>query len=264
MIKQSPTFGIKFTIFLIYLIGFGLHVWVFWDITFSPSTSNNALFSNKHSKNSVENVRKSIMFIKSGPCVPNGPDASGTGFVIKPGYIATNAHVVKIAESCNEYLLTDYLGKTHPAKLKTISSSSNNVLDEANPFANDLAILQFDDSSHQFPPLELTDSSEYEANHETDKVITIGYPLEGHASTPGKATVSNEGIISNFDSQKHLFAPKGLLIDPGNSGGPVFLCKNYKVVGVVVATSKISKDTAFFIPINRLKNFVREKLNIEL
>jgi S1-C subfamily serine protease len=267
MRKQSPTFGIKFMIFWIYFIGFGLHVWVLYDITFSPSTSNTTA-SVTPSKNFLENAKKSVLFIQSGPCGSEG-EKTGTGFIIQPGYVATNAHVVKDAEKCDKYHLIDYLGKTHTAKLKAISSSVTSSDSLAN-FSDDFAILQFEDESHNLPPLEFANSSEYEVNHELEKVMTIGFPA--FASTPGKASTSSTGNISNFDTTKNLFITSGMNLNSGNSGGPVFLCKNYKVVGVAVAVlrGQITPDTApiegisYFIPINKLKNFALEKLNIKL
>ena len=99
--------------------------------------------------------------------------------------------------------------------------------------------------------------------------MTIGFPA--FASTPGKASTSSTGNISNFDTTKNLFITSGMNLNSGNSGGPVFLCKKYKVVGVAVAVAvlrgQITPDTApiegisYFIPINKSKNFAFEKLN---
>ena len=134
-------------------------------------------------------------------------------------------------------------------------------------FHNDMTILKLDNiPENDLPPLALLDSSKYEAGHDGEKIVTIGYPVIGTASTQDKASVSSEGQISQYDTTKNCFIASGLSLNPGNSGGPVFLVENHKVLGIAVAKANIqvAENVGIFIPINRFKNFFKDKTGKEL
>ena len=145
--------------------------------------------------------------------------SKGTGFAIKSGQIITNWHVVK--------------GCTF-AEVVAISSDNKQlkftklVVDEN----RDLAILTPESSI--ISDLEI-DNQKVETE---TKVLTWGHPLAYNGPSP----ILSVGYLAGFnDYQKDKDSPKvkryiiNGALNPGNSGGPLFIAGTNKVVGVVVA-----------------------------
>lgn len=159
----------------------------------------------------------------------------GTGFFLTDdGYIATNYHVIKRAESIR---VTLYSGKSYSAT----------VVGFYEP--DDLAVIKIDGEG--FREIEIGDS---DSIHVGDTVIAIGNP----SGTAG-AWTTTQGIVSALDrrveSQVDGFTGTIKMIqtdtpvNPGNSGGP--LCnEGGEIVGIV--TQKLSgyESIGFAIPIN--------------
>ncbi|WP_072582311.1 trypsin-like peptidase domain-containing protein [Polynucleobacter sp. MWH-Adler-W8] len=139
-------------------------------------------------------------------------DGTGTGFIISAdGYIATAFHVI------------------NGAKLVQVRTSNgkivNAVIVKTDP-RNDLAILKIEGTG--FKPIQIQSSLEVKRG---DKVYAMGFPLLGDQGLEPKLT---DGLISSL-SGIHDEAVKFQIsnpIQPGNSGGPLFL-DNGKVVGVI-------------------------------
>jgi len=183
---------------------------------------------------------------------------TGTGFVVQTDggtrYVATNAHVVRGSSNCDAVTVVDHSGNRHKAQVAAISLAQG--------FQNDLAILKLDNiGNNKLPALELLNSDQYKADHDGEKVNTIGYPVPGLASSYDKASVSGEGSIAQFEQNKNYFITNGMGTNPGNSGGPVFLVSNHKVLGICVAKAnvQVAENTGMFIPINGFKDFFKEK-----
>ncbi|ETR69234.1 MAG: hypothetical protein OMM_04063 [Candidatus Magnetoglobus multicellularis str. Araruama] len=203
-----------------------------------------------------EKAHRSIVLI-----IPKGGDGSpcgsGTGFIIRPGYVATNAHVIECGLRYEDIVVKDFKGKLHAAKIEGIARNYKK--------ANDLAILKIPDTT--LPPLVLADSAIYESGHEGEEIVAIGYPLLGMASSADKPALTDKGSISTFKPDENIFIASGMPLNAGNSGGPIFLAKTQQVIGVAVAVlrgqvqinSAPVEGVSFFIPANILANFFEEK-----
>ena len=165
----------------------------------------------------VQRLKQSILSVRVELCDGSGY-GSGTSFVISRGYVATAAHVVEAHRACGyDVELVDYRGVPHSATLEGYSDETQ----------LDLAILSFSDTSLE--PLTLADSTLYE--EAVPSVLTIGYPPG--ASSADEAAVSSAGNVSNF--REGVFFTSGMDLNPGNSGGPVFLTSDWTVLGVATA-----------------------------
>jgi len=269
MQKRKPTTGVRFFLFMVFLIGIGINVFIVLDAEYMNWFIHNKGMSEEKTQQGADNAnlsfvetsKQSILVVLPKDCAGQAC-GFGTGFVIKPGYVATNAHVVTCGERCEDISLKDYRGRNHSAKIEAIASSYGK--------AEDLAILKIDDTS--IPPLKLADSSQYEVQHDGDEVITIGYPLVGHVSSLDKASVSGKGSLSTYKVDESIFVTSGMNINAGNSGGPVFLIKSEEVLGIAtsVVRGKIFPGNApvegvdYVIPINRLKNYFRERIGQDI
>ncbi len=136
---------------------------------------------------------------------------AGTAFAIAPGYLATCAHVVQLAQRIDCF----FDDKSYAARIVDIDSK------------NDLAILAYEGDME---PIELTQSADLAL---AESVLTVGYPMSDVLGSGVKVTA---GIVSGIDATQ---GGRAITIDgainPGNSGGPVFNQEG-EVVGVVTAT----------------------------
>jgi len=144
-------------------------------------------------------------------------ESKGTGFKIVNGPIVTNAHVVK---DCK------------PSEILAISANGdhirfNRVIKDTK---RDLALLIPEIQLHG--GLSLADEEPEVGNI----VNTWGYPLMYN----GPAPLLSVGYLSGFIAEKNgndvvkHYVVNGAF-NPGNSGGPLLLGNNDKVIGVVVA-----------------------------
>jgi S1-C subfamily serine protease len=277
MQPSKPTFGVKLLLFLLFFLGILITAWIILDAevfrTFiTPPKKSETVENINHtapksndtpkSSSKVDQLRQSIVLVVSQDC-DTRELGYGTGFVVKAErnerYVATNAHVVRDGLKCNGIMIIDYKGRKHRTEMVGISMT--------NDFRNDMTVLKLENiTDNDLPPLVCLNSSEYQSGHDGEKIVTIGYPVLGTASTPDKASISSEGQISQYDTTNNHFIASGLSLNPGNSGGPVFLVENYKVLGIAVAKADIlvAENVGMFIPINRFKNFFREKTGKEL
>jgi S1-C subfamily serine protease len=151
------------------------------------------------------------------------PSSLGSGFVIGPGVVATNRHVIEGAVRG----FGKYVGTTQRLEIEGILAESAE---------HDLALIKIPAAS--ISPVDLGNSDAIEIG---ETVYAIGSPvgLEG--------TFSN-GIVSGFRNvggQRliQITAP----ISPGSSGGPVANSKG-DVIGVAVATLKDGQNLNFAVP----------------
>ena len=146
--------------------------------------------------------------------LPNKTISFGSGFMISPGLVVTNYHVIA---GKNNFTIIDEKGKKYNATLS--------VADKV----NDLAILIPD--KQQTLPLGLPIA--YQMANIGTQIFTIGYP---HPSIMGGRPKITDGIISSVSGIQD--DPRNYQItvplQSGNSGGPV-LNMNGEVIGVAVA-----------------------------
>lgn len=150
----------------------------------------------------------------------------GTGFVIAPGRVMTNAHVVAGSDS-----VTVDMGAT----------SYESTVISFNP-KEDIAILAV--PGLPAPPLAFTNSP---AEPDTDALV-LGYPGGGvFEATPARVrdTINLEGpdIYRNATVTRRVYTIRGT-VRQGNSGGPM-IDMNGHVLGVVFGAAVDDDDTGY-------------------
>jgi S1-C subfamily serine protease len=151
----------------------------------------------------------------------------GSGFVISPGHVLTNAHVVAGVTQGPDVYTAD--NREYPATVVLYDPQI------------DIAVL--DVPGLQAPALRFAGAAAYGAG-----AIVAGYPLD-HPFTAGAARldVAESAIGPNIyqDSQvRRQIYPIRALVRPGNSGGPL-LAPDGEVYGVVFAAAVSLKDTGY-------------------
>ncbi len=273
MTAHRSTTGIKIVLTFIALVGLGLNFFIVLDAdngyfgvikprAAAAEPADKPGVQPPPSKEVVayaEVAKKSILLIYSESCNDSSRANQGTGFVIKSGYVATNAHVVKEAVDCGKQIFAKDSVGSAPYKLVLVG------IPAGGSELNDIAILAFEDKSVSLPPLDLADSDDYTNGHMGDKVFTLGYGNINHI-TPESPAMSGVGTLSQFDSTKNMFVTENMSLKPGNSGGPLLLESDRKVLGLVYSRFNdfYIAATSMIIPINHVKRFFREKTNVAL
>jgi serine protease Do len=174
--------------------------------------------------------------------------AGGTGFfVTEDGLLVTNKHVVEDA-------LATYSVVTNDGEEYVVT-----VVD-TDPFF-DIAVLRVSErGSKEFPAVTLGDSDRIRIGQ---TVIAIGNSLSQYRNTVTKGVVSGiDRKVSAYDFTSGAELIEGAIqtdaaINPGNSGGPLINLLG-EVVGVNTAISAEAEGVGFAIPINEVKQAVRD------
>ena len=169
--------------------------------------------------------------------------ASGSGFFItKDGYIITNYHVIKGA---NTVKVTAYDGTTYDAAI--VGGDED----------YDIAVIKIEGTS--FQPVVLGDSSSVQIG---EAVAAIGNPLGELTFSMSQGSVSCVNRAINVDGTPFNMIQVDCSINPGNSGGP--LLHSYgEVIGIVSAKYSSYSNTSvegigFAIPINDVISMVED------
>lgn len=165
-----------------------------------------------------------------------GSFGSGTGFVVAPGIVATNRHVIEgeLLQTLRISLPTPH---KHPAG--PFTCTLRYVSDQ-----HDIAFLAI---KAPHPPLPLADAASLRRGRQ---VLTIGNPALGDQillNAIATGTVSSEFLI---DGKKHRQI--SMEIHPGNSGGPI-LDQAGGVVGMLSCRATAQSGIAFCIPADTLR-----------
>lgn len=181
---------------------------------------------------------------------PREPQNIGSGFIMSPdGLIVTNKHVV----SDNTF---KYTVITNNAKKYDVVKIYRDPL-------SDIAIIKINpsqNSSNVLHPVRLGDSGHLQVGQ---LVIAIGTPLGQFNNTVTTGVISGlgrgitagssyEGMIEQLDNVIQTDAA----INPGNSGGPL-LNSSGQVIGVNTAVSQSGQNIGFALPINSIKDSVK-------
>jgi len=166
----------------------------------------------------------------------------GTGFVVAPGLVLTNEHVVR---SAREIMVHDPADFTRQL-VATVVAVDKDL---------DLALLKVNDL--KAPPLKLAET----LPPRTSDIMAMGFP--GGPSLLGNKLKSTKGSVISMgdptlDGGNFLHS---CLINPGNSGGPI-IDQYGDVIGVVRAIAKISEigdSYSIGIPIERVLPFFEEQ-----
>ena len=166
-----------------------------------------------------------------------GSRSKGTGTVIAPGRVLTNAHVVQDGSGRNSKRILVYLREDNlndDARRVYEKGRTARVL-RSNPDL-DLALLQVE-GLPELSPIPLGDSQQMQIG---DPVLAIGHPENGGlwSLTSGRigAVIRNHGKIRG----RHVFQTETSL-NRGNSGGPL-LNESGLLVGVNTSIARKAKD----------------------
>jgi len=160
----------------------------------------------------------------------------GSGFIInKEGYIITNSHVVKDADSIQVKLSNEtvYDAKVVGADPKT-----------------DIAVIKIN-AKEELPTAVLGDSDKLQVGQ---WAIAIGNPF-GLDRTVTVGVVSATGRSNMGIETYENFIQTDASINPGNSGGPL-LNVHGEVIGINTAIVAAGQGIGFAIPVNMAKKIV--------
>ena len=194
--------------------------------------------------NSVVSIRTSATAGYNFFGQPVQSASAGSGFVLsKDGYILTNYHVVKDAETVT---VTMYNGDSYDARY--IGGEED----------YDIAVIKVE--AEDLQPVTLGDSATLNVG---DHVLAIGNPLGELTFSMSGGMVSCVDRAINVDGTPFNMIQTDASINPGNSGGPLF--NQYgEVVGIVSAKySQSSSGTTveglgFAIPMNDVFSMVKD------
>jgi S1-C subfamily serine protease len=163
----------------------------------------------------------------------------GSGFVVSPEHVLTNAHVV--AGMTNGPFVSFGGSNGLPATV---------VLFDVN---NDVAILYV--PGLRAPLLRFAGT----AARGSDAVV-VGYPENGPfradpARVGSQWAASGPNIYKTATVTREIYAVRAT-VEPGNSGGPL-LAKNGKVYGVIFAASTTARNTGFALTASVVRPDVR-------
>lgn len=153
------------------------------------------------------------------------PSWTGTGFIVAPGLMLTNAHVV---EGASTLVAAGFDGRTHAEPVIVDASC-------------DLALLRLQ-AGVAGPPLP------FRAGHGPslgEMAIALGYPLAGFlGSGPQVAHGSVSGLLGPSEDARILQITTP--IQGGSSGGPVLDTRG-RVIGVVTASLQGAQNVNFAV-----------------
>jgi S1-C subfamily serine protease len=172
---------------------------------------------------------------------------AGTGFVITgDGYVVTNKHVVSDTNATYSIFMPD----------TTVKEAFVVYKDEK----NDVALLKI--SGTNYKKVSLGDSSSAKLGQ---TVIAIGNALGQYDNSVSIGIISGlNRKIEATDGNNIKEILDGVIqtdaaINPGNSGGPLIDTEG-KVIGINVATVVGSNNISFSIPINSVKEAIKNYL----
>ena len=238
-----------------------------------------------------------------GTRIQGKPVVIGTGFNVDPsGIVVTCKHVVEgfllSHKNFPQYSIPpgETFGRIIIKTLETFAIFTKVAGDQievegispffiGGPHTRDVAVMKLHRSGKPYPYIDLADSDEVQ---EGDAVATCGFPLGlaiGQGAISGTSSFQ-AGIVSavlpHQEVPKHLRIALQLdmTVNPGNSGGPLFLQSTGAVVGILSAaltnaleiveenqneeqrskasTASVSVPTglSYAVPINIVKNWI--------
>ncbi|MDR2706985.1 MAG: trypsin-like peptidase domain-containing protein [Planctomycetaceae bacterium] len=188
----------------------------------------------------VAKTEKSIALI-------NSPGCCGTGFVIAPGIIATNSHII-----ASERI--DSLEIVFPSAEASLRGTFQPRLLYEDTI-RDIALLQIDSETVQALPV----AEDYQFRR-AQKVITIGNPGRGDGVILENAV--SVGVLSTqTEVEGLLFYQLNITINSGNSGSPV-LDEEGKVIGMITLKAVNTPSIAYCIPVDAVAHAFRLAQNL--
>ena len=162
-----------------------------------------------------------------------GHTGSGSGFLVGPNLLATNAHVLRM----------EFLEDLRIFFPSAEGANRGPVLPDAIVYEDERRDLALVSVPSALPPLGLAHDEDFAPGEE---IIVIGSPGLGNGIPIPNAI--NQGILSTkLNDGGQILYQLGASVNPGNSGGPVFNSTG-KVVGIATARGKGVEALAFSIP----------------
>jgi putative serine protease PepD len=188
----------------------------------------------------------------------NTEGASGSGFLIKNGYVVTNNHVVALAANGGEIRIVFNNRKTTTARIVGRDPGS------------DLAVVK-PEETFGTPEITLGNSDQVVVG---DPVIAIGSPLgltgtvtTGIVSSLNRPVIAGDETGTSSEEPAYISAIQtDAAINPGNSGGPLVNGRG-EVVGVNSAIATLGRSMSsqsgsiglgFAIPVNQTRRVAEE------
>ncbi len=165
-----------------------------------------------------------------------GHASIGTGFVVRPGIIATNAHVIdeEFISSLEVQFPSAPEGKKGPLSAELLYEDAR----------RDIAFLSV---PTDLPPTEIAPSYNFTKGED---ILAIGNPGLGEdvvlENAISRGVMSSKTVIDGMN-----FLQLNIAINPGNSGGPIFDSSG-RVIGVATLKSSKAEAMAFCIPAEEL------------
>ena len=180
----------------------------------------------------VEQVRGSVLKVR-GKAPSCSRQLEGTGFVIAPELVMTNAHVVAGTDETSVEVLNSR-GRARDLPANVISYDP----------AVDLAVLYV--RGLQAPVMEFAS----EIASVGDDAVVLGYPLDGpFTSTSAKVRdriqLRGPNIYDDGEVTREVYTVRAV-VQSGNSGGPM-IRPDGKVVGVVFGAALDDSETGFVL-----------------
>lgn len=186
----------------------------------------------------VARARPSVVQIRGEAC---GAGQRGSGFVVRPGLVVTNAHVVA---GVARPTIVDRRGVTHRARAVFFDPRL------------DLAVLEA--STLRAPTLGLAPAVDRGAQG-----AVMGYPHGGPFRAGGAVVLSRRDALGRDIYGRSLTTRTIYLlraeVEPGNSGGPVVDAAG-TVIGVVFARSAANSDIGYALPSDEVTSRIRPAL----
>jgi S1-C subfamily serine protease len=171
-----------------------------------------------------------------------GRGVEGSGFLVAPRYLMTNAHVVA--------------GVSHPTVL--LGSTAEEATVVAYDPDLDLAVLHFD--SGDLPALSFDDGLKPRQG-----VAILGYPQDGPfdleaGRVRAEQRLRSPDIYGSGTVIRDVYSLRGL-IRPGNSGGPIIDATG-RVAGVVFAASVTDPDTGYALTSGQVRSTAQKAIGL--
>lgn len=166
-----------------------------------------------------------------------GKAGSGTGFLVAPGILATNAHVID-----SEFIGNLEIRFPSAEEARKGPVQAELLYEDAK---RDLAFLAV---KTDLPTLQVAQSYQYRKGED---VTVIGNPgVDGE--TVLENAISRGVMSSKAQINGQSFYQLGIAVNPGNSGGPVFDSTG-QVIGVVTLRIPGKEELSFCIPVEELQ-----------
>jgi S1-C subfamily serine protease len=191
-------------------------------------------------KQIMAKVAKSIALIET----PGG--GGGSGFVVLPGIIATNAHVVD-GVPVSSIKIRFPSGDETTKKLVT----ADHVI--AYDRKRDLSFVVLATAA---PPLKIADHFQFEPG---EKIVAIGSP--GALGTRMENAITSGVLSSKTTFNGEEYYQVSVAINPGNSGGPIFNSRG-QVIGVATLKARDKEQLNFCIPVEDLQKHIERVAKI--